>query len=799
MLLICLSCAWVAGIYIGSVFRLPFGFALLGLAPLPLLFIKRYRKPAILSGLFLAIFLTGTVYSKPGLPVSDAGSLRFYNNGGVVEVEARVAAEPELGDRSAQLHLAAAKIASGGESRPVTGAILVRAPRYPAYGYGDVLKLTGKLETPPELADFNDREYLARQGIYSEMLYPKMQLLERGKSSGPFEWVHTLRYNLARVFAAALPEPQASLAQGIILGIRSNIPQSVQADFVHTGTAHILAISGQNLSIVAGILVSLGIWLFGRRHYIYIWLALGTLWFYALLTGMQPPVVRGAVMASVFLIADLLGRQRNAAAALFFTAAIMVGASPQVLRDASFQMSFMAMVGLIFVFPPIQSVGRKAVETHLGGGGVAASAANFVVDSFSVSLGAIIAVWPLIAHYFGIIPWVGPLATFLALPVLPGIIIAGALTGAVGLFALSVAQVIGWLAWLCLSYMLLVVRAFSGVPFIEGARIDSALIWVYYAVLALVVWFASGGRSMSRIWGLLKAATEESSSFVSGLPVRWLVPSLSVVAVLVSLAVIALPDSNLHASFLDVGQGDAALFQRGSQQVLIDGGPSQQNMLQALGKEMPFWDRTIDVVILTHPHADHITGLLEVLNRYQVKRVLYTDLDDNSPLYKEWLKLIREKKIPYTYAAAGQQINLASGVVIDVLNPQTPFLKGTESDIDNNGVVVRLEMGQVSFLVTGDMMWEAESELATKRANLASTVLKVGHHGSATSTSGSFLAVVNPRLTVISVGKNNLFGHPNAEVMDRLKAYLGPANIYRTDLSGTIDLITDGKKLWMKK
>ncbi|MCK5434785.1 MAG: ComEC/Rec2 family competence protein, partial [Dehalococcoidales bacterium] len=233
--------------------------------------------------------------------------------------------------------------------------------------------------------------------------------------------------------AEVLPEPQASLAQGIILGIRGNISSSVNADFSHTGTAHLLAISGLHLAIVAGMILSIGIWLLGKKHYRYIWLTLGIIWLYALLTGMHPPVIRGAIMASLFLTAELLGRQRTAITALAFAAAIMVGISPHILWTASFQMSFVAMAGLIFLAPPFRAIGRKAVSATLGEDGAVVSIANIITDSFSVTLGAIIAVWPLVAHYFGIVSLVAPLATLLALPALPGIIITGALAGGLGL------------------------------------------------------------------------------------------------------------------------------------------------------------------------------------------------------------------------------------------------------------------------------------------------------------------------------------------------------------------------------
>jgi len=259
-----------------------------------------------------------------------------------------------------------------------------------------------------------------------------------------------------------------------------------------------------------------------------------------------------------------------------------------------------------------------------------------------------------------------------------------------------------------------------------------------------------------------------------------------------------MPDNNLHVSFLDVGQGDAILIQKGNQQVLIDGGPSPQAIGLELGRKMPFWDRTIELMILTHPSADHITGLVEVLNRYQVREVLYPDVAFDSGIYDEWLRLVEEKKTKSTLAQVGQQIDLGNEVSIEVLNPQSPPLTSTDSDVDNNAAILHLSMGEVSFLLTADMMWEAELELIMQRANLKSTVLKVAHHGSDTSTTTEFLAVVNPQLAVISVGADNKFGHPRDEVLSRLEDRLGSENIYRTDEDGTVEFITNGERLWVR-
>jgi competence protein ComEC len=798
--LIYLSGAWLAGIYLGSKLTLPPVLIFIGLLPLILLFFFREkRKAIILAAVCLIAFFGGALCFQASLPPQDESHLQFYNDQ-EVEIKGMVNTDPEVRDKATHIHLSATAIKQDNGWQEVSGDTLLFVPRYPTYEYGDVLQVKGKLETPPQLDDFDYKGYLAHQGIHAIMLYPEIEILDTGKGFKPLEWVYSLRSRLSQTLTQVVPEPQASLAQGIILGIRYNIPTSIKTDFARTGTAHLLAISGLHLSIMAGILLSIGLWLFGKRRYIYIWLALGTIWLYALLTGMNPPVVRGAIMASLFLSAELVGRQRTAITSLAFAAAIMVGINPQILWDAAFQLSFLAMAGLIFIAPPLMSLGRKAVNATIGEEGIGVSLANIVTDSFSVTLAATIAVWPVIAHYFGIVSLVGPIATFLALPTLPGIIVAGAVAGLIGLVFLPIAQAIGWLAWLFASYMLLIVKGFASLPVsaTEVGSIGTPLIVVYYSVIALAIWLGSNRKRLPQASSRVKSGASKSTDFVSRLPKRWVIPPLLIVAILTSVTAATMPDDELRVSFLDVGQGDAILIQKGNQQVLVDGGPSPQAITLELGNRMPFWDRTIELVVLTHTHSDHLTGLVEVLQRYQVEQVLYPDSDDESPLYKEWLVLIEEKDIKCTIAQAGQEINLGDGVIVKALHPGTPLLTGTGSDINNNSVVLRLSTGRVSFLLAADIEQEAEFELIAQRADLSSTVLKVGHSGSATSTTPEFLAAASPQVAVISVGEDNRFGHPSTEVVERLEEKLGADNIFRTDEGGTIEFTTDGERLWVR-
>ena len=242
----------------------------------------------------------------------------------------------------------------------------------------------------------------------------------------------------------------------------------------------------------------------------------------------------------------------------------------------------------------------------------------------------------------------------------------------------------------------------------------------------------------------------------------------------------------------------AILIQKGHQQILIDGGPDPEKICLELGDKLPFWDRTIELVILTHPDVDHITGLVEVLQRYEVKQVLTSGQECDSSVCMEWRRLIEEKDIEHTIARAGQRIALSGEVSLEVLHPQRTLLQATASDVNNNSVVLRLVFHDFSLLLPGDVFEEAEQHLLDRRFSLRSTVLKVPHHGSDTSGCPEFLTEVDPQLAVISVGEENPFGHPSPEVVERLEEMVGQDNVYLTSEQDTIELITDGESLWLR-
>jgi competence protein ComEC len=296
---------------------------------------------------------------------------------------------------------------------------------------------------------------------------------------------------------------------------------------------------------------------------------------------------------------------------------------------------------------------------------------------------------------------------------------------------------------------------------------------------------------------LARAAGNKLLGLTQRLPRRATLGFLFLSAAITWAAALTPVKSSFEVSFLDVGQGDAALIVTPSgRQILIDGGPSPEVLLNHLGSELPFWDRSIDLVVLTHPHDDHLAGLVEVMRRYQIERVLEPGMEHDSPAYQSWLRLIREKKVKYTRAVAGQRIELERGAALEVLHPQEEILAAA-SDLDNNGVVLRLVVGKVSFLFTGDIGEEAEQELLYQGKPVKSTVLKVAHHGSSSSTSPSFLAAVDPQVAVLSVGADSRSGHPHEEVLVGLRRKVGEENIFLTAEHGSITFATDGEKLWV--
>jgi len=253
-------------------------------------------------------------------------------------------------------------------------------------------------------------------------------------------------------------------------------------------------------------------------------------------------------------------------------------------------------------------------------------------------------------------------------------------------------------------------------------------------------------------------------------------------------------DGFLHVDFLDVGQGDAIFIQTiAGNQIVIDGGPSDQVIAQ-LSKRMPFWDRTIEALMLTHPDADHVSGFVDILKRYEVKQVFMTEVSTDTAVYKKFIEMLDEKQVEKTFIRTGHRIWMDHSTVFDVYYPPSDIAEH-KLQTNDTSIVGKLIFGKTKILFTGDSSSLVERFLLPQ-FDLDADILKVGHHGSRTSTSPEFVSEVSPQFSVIGVGSKNNYGHPTQMVLDILRA--ADSEVLRTDQMGTIEFESDGFNLYKR-
>jgi competence protein ComEC len=797
--LVLIAAAWVAGLIVAQCWLVPAGVEPLSLALLcslplaALLLWPRDRSTRLSSSCALALLVAALRYQAVLPDLTDPGLVAHYNDQGWLTIEGVVGDYPDVRDTWTNLKLEAESVAIQGQARPVHGTVLVRAPRWPEYKYGDRLRVTGLLETPPELEGFSYRAYLERKRVYSWIARPQIDQLASGQGSPFWTALFVAKDRTRDAIARLVPEPEASLLQGILLGVRSGIPVGLYDEFNATGTSHIIVISGTNITLVAVLFSQAFGWMLGKRRAY--WFTLAGIVLYVMLVGADAAVVRAGIMGGLLVTALYLGRRATAYVSLCASAIVLTAISPLALWDASFQLSFAATLSLILFTPPLERFFEKGLQ-HTRLQERARQALRYPENLLIATLAAQILTLPLVVYLFGRLSLVAPLANLLTLPVQPLVMSWG---GAVALTTLMpwlpamdpVVRAIAWVPWLCLAYTTAVVRWMAAWPLASIPVSQASAGWfvLSYGLILGAAWAWYRGRETARrAWEWMNQRW--STAVLLGVPLA--------AGVLAWLAVLQLPDGRLHVAFLDVGQGDAILITTPQgQQILVDGGPSPAALTSALGHEMPFWDRSLDLVVMTHPDADHITGLAEVLHRFRVDGWLDNGQPGDDPISLQCQALLAEAGTNHYVAHAGDRLDLGEGLALEVLHPPPEGVPTTAADGNNNSLVLRLVWDRAGFLLTGDLEAEGERVLVGSGQTLAADVLKVAHHGSGGSSTAAFLAAVDPAYAVVSVGAGNPFGHPAQAVLDRL-AGLGGATVLRTDERGTVEFVTDGQRLWIR-
>lgn len=788
MTIVILTIAWMIGIWLASVVALPLAGWLataVFLLPLALLFRRREGRAALALAALAALAFGGARYTL-ALPQIDANHLAFYNDApesvGIIGV---VVKEPDVHDRHTNLRVAAEQISFGdGTTYPVEGLLLVRANRFPEVPYGARVGVNGRLETPPEGEQFSYKAYLARQGVHSFVAQGRVRVLAEGQGSPALHAILALKAQAQATINLLIPEPEAALLSGILLGNDNGIPPDLAQDFRDTGMTHIIAISGFNIAILIAIMVSLADPFLARRTAVLV--AVAGIIIYTILVGAEASVVRAAVMGSLFLFTSRwLGRPNFPYASLFFAGGVMTLFNPMTLWDVGFQLSFTATLGLMLYADPFTQWTRRRLARALDWS-LTDRVMGVLSEAVLLTLAAQILTLPLMIGYFRQLSLISLLANALILPFQPGVMLWGGAATLAGLLWLPLGQPLAWVAWLFLALTVRLVEAFAAVPFAAvPLYLPIVALIGLYALIAAFTWYAQAdGEKRTAVADFLRQNLSQRLAFSGSLLLLFLVGGWSLTQ----------PDGRLHVTFLDVGQGDAIFIQTPSgRQVLVDGGNFPSVLNDQLSRQMPFWDREIDLLVATHPDADHVTGLTGVFERYRVGRLLTNGQGFNeSPIYDAVLLAAEARGTPVQRAQAGQVIEIGDGVRLEALHPGEILT----DDRNENSVVLRLVYGDFSLLLTGDADEASERVMLGNGRSLHALVLKAGHHGSNTSTSAPFLEAVRPQIVIISAGKDNQFGHPNEEVLERITA-VGAIPL-RTDELGAIEVITDGQQMWWR-
>ncbi len=795
--------AYIAGIVAGNYFYLPFYLAMAGImgasmALLIFLFRKKEKASLILSPLLFA--LIGTLYIGGVLhPEFPSHHLIHFSEERRYHIEGVLYRPPELTQEKTRIYVRAEKIFIEEDSFPAAGNLLLTVKeRSGDWRYGDRVRFISKLYLPRPATNpgaFDYRKFLALQDIWVTAYANEsggIIRMQEGRGNPFFHFVESRREKIREFLDANAPPHSRGILKALVLGERGDIDPETNEKFIVAGVSHILSISGLHVALVAAFFFGVTRWALKLFPSILLHVPLSKtsacvavvpVIFYTFIAGMGLAAVRSMIMMLSFLLALLLDREKDLYDALFLAAFLILIASPAALFDVSFQLSFLSVLAILYLVPRLaeyfsffkawplkswieeQSRWKRKLLIYTGA-------------SLLTSTAAILGTGPLVGYYFNRVSLVGFFSNLLLVPLMGFVNTLLSLVTAFLVFvSLPLAQILITLNVWLLEISLALVDFFSRFPF-ASRRMSTPT----YPELMLLYGILIFGANLKR-W-------------------RQALPGLvGCVALLASLQIYgyyAVSRGNeLSVAFLDVGQGDAAVvtFPQGKIMVIDAGGSLDGSFDPGERIVAPFlWKmkkKDIDYLVNTHSHPDHLQGLLFLLENFRVREVWNNGEDGwGDPLAERFLTTAGRR---LQKMRQGKEPLIINGVKVEFLHPPLERKEEPNFGGNNASLVLRLTFGEVSFLFCGDIEAMAEEEIGRTDSNLLSTVIKVPHHGSKTSSTPELVKRVRPRFAVFTVragGRNRL---PHASVLQRYEER--GAKTFLSDRDGTITFKTNGQDL----
>lgn len=674
-----------------------------------------------------------------------------------------------------RLRLGEAWVAAAGRAR----LTVIGEP--PEAAYGDEIRGIFRLRRPRRFDNpgaFDYPAYLATQGITLEgWTREAVEVVRASRGSTILRAVFDMRSLLLRRLDAAMPPPEAGLLKATVLGDRSGLTAEMNQAFLDSGTYHILAISGLNVSLLAGTLFGLLRLLRASPRLAAVASAL-LVTLYAALAGASASVIRAAVMADTYLLAVILDRRGDLLNSLALSALALLWWNPRFLFDVGFQLTYLATLGILLVLPRFAAA-MAALPRPL----------RWLLESVVITLAATAMTLPILASSFNRVAPVGILAN---LPIVP---LSGLIT------ALGTAA----------SALLLVTP--PGLPWLNHLNG-----WLVDLLFGIARWFAAWPWSTLRVFtptpGMLVTYYALGAACLLGVPpasggerparhrrwARWLALLCGLLLVLqVMLRLSPFEGSpRVRMTLLDVGEGEAIFLELpGKRRMLVDVGGVPGDRFDIGARVVtPFllheWVGHLDVLALTHPQADHIGGAPAILRGFSVGEVWSGDTPSASLTFLWIQEFLRARRIPHRILSAGSPPVRWGDATVEILHPPSGALgplqgaRASPSRPNDASLVLRIGIGDQAALLTGDIEREGEAALLRHGGPIRARVLKVPHHGSRTSSAGAFIAAVRPEVALVSVGYRNRFNHPHPEVVERYRAQ--GVRLLRTDLDGALSV-----------
>jgi competence protein ComEC len=646
----------------------------------------------------------------------------------------------------------------------VKGSILGRVPVGEDVKYGDRVVLRGFLKIPPESEDFSYRAYLARQGVYAYMPTATVGVLGSGYGNPILRAIYALKRKGLDTVYRIWPDPEASLLSGILLGEESGIPDPVESAFQDKGTSHIIAISGFNITIVAGLLA--GVF---SRFLKPPWGLCGTVMgisIYTVLVGADAAVMRAAWMGGLGLFARHIGRRQHGVHAVALASLAMGALNPHIPWDISFQLSLAATLGLV-LYAEEMADWFLDISSRV----ISADRAQRLVRPISeyvlFTFAAQITTFPVLLYHFQRISWISFLANPVILPAQPPIMILGGLALMMGLIWFPLGKALGLMVYPFMTYTIRAVECFAGLQggAIQTGGISLLGVVIIYTFLAVVT---IGRKWFMEINRVLKPSL--------------VVAAFAVFNVLIWRALFSAPDNYLHLSILEVGTGSAILLRSpAGERVLINGGPSASALADGLGRRLSVLDQNLDLLVVASPIEEETVALIHLVERNPPRRVLWIGARSPSWAADTLRAVLAERDVPVLEAEPGTNFQVGEDIHLEVI---------TET---GRGGILFLTYDRFRALFPFGVSGDCLHDLREGRDIGHVSLLLLADHGYIASNPRSWIGNLNPRLTVLCVAPDDQDGLPSPALVAEMAGY----SLLRTDQHGWIEITTDGQRMWI--